>query len=324
MFLEWVISLRKPEPNTSALSVHNRIMRLRHIEVFNAVMLTGSVSAAARMINVTQPAVSRTLQHAEVQLGFPLFQRVGGRLKPTVEAQTLYPHIERLFAQLDEVQRLSVNLKAGRGQGALRVLTVLALSYEVFPRAMHLFREKHPHVVVNHQALHSPQIVSSLVLQEADVGYVFSAVSHPALAQERLAERRVMCVAPKGLVGARQVKSGVITLAQLSKLPVIALDGQDPLGTLLAHTVRDSGAGLNEVINVQTYHVALALAHHGVGVAMVEGCTAASADRSKVDVLALEPAIATSVHMLRPIARPNSITTRAFTRCMQQALQQMA
>ena len=299
-------------------------MRLRHIEVFNAVMQTGSVSAAARMINVTQPAVSRTLQHAEVQLGFALFQRVGGRLKPTVEAQTLYPHIERLLAQLDEVQRLSANLKAGKGQGALRVLTVLALSYEVFPRAMHLFREKHPNVVVHHQALHSPQIVSSLVLQEADVGYVFSAVSHPALVQERLAERRVMCVVPKGLLSGRQVKSGAITLAQLSKLPVIALDGQDPLGTLLAHTVRDSGAGLNEVITVQTYHFALALAHHGVGVAMVEGCTAASADHTKVDVLALEPAIATSVHMLRPAARPNSIATRAFTRCMQQALQQMA
>ena len=55
-------------------------MRLRHIEVFNAVMQTGSVSAAARLINVTQPAVSRTLQHAELQMGFALFQRARGRL----------------------------------------------------------------------------------------------------------------------------------------------------------------------------------------------------------------------------------------------------
>lgn len=298
-------------------------MRLRHIEVFNAVMLTGSVSAAARMINVTQPAVSRTLQHAEIQLGFQLFQRVGGRLRPTAEAQTLYPHIERLFAQLDEVQRLSASLKAGRGKGELRVLTVLALSYEVFPRAMRLFREKHPSVRVHHEALHSPQIISSLVLQEADVGYVFSAVSHPALVQEQLADRQVVCVVPKGLLPARQVKAGTITLAQLSKLPVIALDGQDPLGLLLAHTVRDSGAGLQEVMTVQTYHVALALAHHGVGVAMVESCTAASADPAKVDVLKLEPAVPTTVRMLRPTARPNSLTTRAFTRCMQQALQEM-
>ena len=286
-------------------------------------MLTGSVSAAARMINVTQPAVSRTLQHAELQLGFQLFQREGGRLRPTVEAQALYPHIERLFNQLEDVQRLSASLKAGRGKGELRVLTVLALSYEIFPRAMRLFREKHPAVVVHHEALHSPQIVSSLVLQEADVGYVFSAVSHPALAQEQLAQRRVVCVVPKGLLPARQVKAGTITLAQLSKLPVIALDGQDPLGILLAHAVRDSGTGLQEVMTVQTYHVALALAHHGVGVALVEGCTAASADPERVDVLMLEPELPTTVHMLRPVARPNSLTSRAFTRCMQQALLQV-
>ena len=298
-------------------------MRLRHIEVFNAVMLTGSVSAAARMINVTQPAVSRTLQHAELQLGFALFQRVRGRLKPTVEAQTLYPLIERLFTQLDEVQRLSASLQAGRGQGELRVLTVLALSYEIFPRAMQLFRAKYPGVVVHHQALHSPQIVSSLVLQESDVGYVFSAASHPALAQERLAERRMVCAVPKGLLNARQAAAGTLSMAQLATLPVIALDGRDPLGLILSRVLRDSGTRLHEVMSVQTYHVALALAQHRVGVALVESCTAASADLDKVDILALEPTITTTVHALRPTARPNSLMTRHFTRCMQQALGQV-
>ena len=46
-------------------------MRLRHIEVFNAVMLTGTVSEAARLISVSQPAVSRILQHAELQVYWP-------------------------------------------------------------------------------------------------------------------------------------------------------------------------------------------------------------------------------------------------------------
>lgn len=64
-------------------------MRLRHIEVFNAVMLTGTVSRAARLISVSQPAVSRILQHAELQLGFALFQRSKGRLVATPEALTL-------------------------------------------------------------------------------------------------------------------------------------------------------------------------------------------------------------------------------------------
>ena len=73
-------------------------MRLRHIEVFNAVMVTGSVSGAARLINITQPAVSRTLKHAELQLGFPLFERVGGRLVATAEARSLFPLVDRLFS----------------------------------------------------------------------------------------------------------------------------------------------------------------------------------------------------------------------------------
>jgi DNA-binding transcriptional LysR family regulator len=132
-----------------------------------------------------------------------------------------------------------------------------------------------------------------------------------------------MCVVPKGLLPARVVRSGQITPAQLSRLPVIALDGQDPLGMLLANALRDNGSGLDVVMTVQTYHVALALAHHGVGVALVEACTAASADPSRVDVLRLEPAIGVPVHAMRPSARPNSQTIRFFTRCMQQALREI-
>jgi len=299
-------------------------MRLRHIEVFNAVMLTGSVSGAARLINVTQPAVSRALQHAEIQLGFALFQRVRGRLVPTEEAQTLYPHIERLFAQLDEVQRLASGMRAGRlNRGELRVLTVLALSYEVFPRAMRLFREKYPGVTVRHEALHSPQIVSSLALQEADIGFVFTAASHPGITQETIGEREIVCVAPKGVLSAQALEAGNVTAAQLAALAVIGLDSRDPLGMMLAHLLRDTGAGLKPVMTVQTYHVALALAHHGVGVALVERCTAASADLSRVDVLPLTPRIPVPVRMLRPAARPHSLVNRAFGRCMSQSLQQI-
>ncbi len=109
-------------------------MRLRQIEVINAIMLTGSVSAAARLINVTQPAVSRTLQHAEIQLGFPLFQRAKNRLLPTDEALTLYPYIERLFSQLDEVQRLAINLRFAKDIRKLRLLVVPALCYDVLPK----------------------------------------------------------------------------------------------------------------------------------------------------------------------------------------------
>ncbi|WP_017760136.1 LysR family transcriptional regulator, partial [Pseudacidovorax intermedius] len=206
-------------------------MRLRHIEVFNAVMLTGSVSAAARLINVTQPAVSRTLQHAELQLGFALFRRAKGRLIPTAEAQALYPRIERLFAQLDEVQRLASQLRhGGEVAGELRILAVMALTHEVLPRALVAFRAKHPAVAIRVEALHTPQIVSALLLREADIGFAFSALPHAGLVNEPVADSRMVCVAPRGLLPAALVKAGRLSLPDLADVPVVALDGRDPLG----------------------------------------------------------------------------------------------
>ena len=295
-------------------------MRLRHIEVFNAVMLTGSVSAEARLINVTQPAVSRILAHAELQLGFALFHRLKGKLVPTTEAQTLYPYIERLFTQLDDVQRLAASLKSDEREGELHVLSVLALSHEVLPRALGFFRQKHPDVKITIDALHSPQIVSALVLQEADVGFVFSAVAHPALTQEHLADGCMVCVAPKGMLDAALVREGVVQLHDLADAPVVRLDVRDPVGTLLSHAGREAGVGLHSTITVQTYHAALALAHHGHAVAVVDSCTAASADRSRVDVLALAPRIAVPIKSLRTVNRPSSLLASAMTQCVHRAV----
>lgn len=295
-------------------------MRLRHIEVFNAVMLTGSVSSAARLINVTQPAVSRILAHAELQLGFALFQRIKGRLTPTTEAQALYPHIARLFAQLDEVQRLATSLRRGESAGELHVLSVLALSYEILPRALKLFRVQHPHVVVTIESLHSPQIVSSLVLQEADVGYVFSAGGHPALEPQHLAEGSMVCVAPKGMLSPALVQRGTVGLAELLDTPVVSLDVADPVGVSLGQACSQLGVGLQSTLRVQTYHAALALAHHGLAVALVDACTAISADRSRVDVLVLEPQIVIPVVALRALNRPSSLLATAMTRCVQKAV----
>ncbi len=295
-------------------------MRLRHIEVFNAIMLTGSVSGAARLLNVTQPAASRTLKHAEIQLGFALFERTKGRLTPTSEALTLAPHIDSLFAQLDEVQRLADNLKGGRGGGVLRILTVLALSYEVLPRAITLFRQSHPDTAISIVAQHSAQVVSSLVLQEADVGFVFSAASHPALTQEWLADGRIVCVSPKGLLSAKLVRRGWIELGDLSGMPVIGLDGRDPVGNSLGQALRASNVGLSHAITVQTYHAALALAHHGLGVALVDRCTALSADLSKVQVLSLEPSVSVSIQVLHPGSTSASVAMRAFVHCVRQVV----
>lgn len=295
-------------------------MRLRHIEVFNAVMHTGSVSAAARLINISQPAVSRTLQHAELQLGFALFQRSKGRLTPTSEALALLPHMEKLFAQLEEVQRLADSLRKGRATDELRIACVMALSHEILPRALAQFKHKHPNVTITLQSLHSPQIVSALMMQEADVGFVLSNVQQPTLQQENLARVAMVCVVPKGMLPPFKMRGGALGFEDLVDVPIVSLDAQDPVGMLLNQLGRESGVGLSHFVTVQTYHTALSMAHHGLGVAMVDGCTALSADLSKVDVLPLQPELQIPVNAIRSAAQPNSLLVKAITREMQKVL----
>jgi len=65
-------------------------MRLRQIEVFHAIYTSGSMTNAARLLNVSQPSVSKVLAHAEQQLGYALFDRVKGKLVATPEADRLF------------------------------------------------------------------------------------------------------------------------------------------------------------------------------------------------------------------------------------------
>src|SRR3546814_17260281 len=76
-------------------------LNLRQIEVFRAVMSTGSISGASKVLHVSQPAVSRLLSYTETRVGFPLFERIKGRLYATPEAKRLFREVDRKSTRLN-------------------------------------------------------------------------------------------------------------------------------------------------------------------------------------------------------------------------------
>src|SRR5205085_10668029 len=95
-------------------------MNLRHIEIFHAVYVNGSVSAAARALNVSQPSVSKMLRHAESLLGFQLFQRTNGGLVPTEDAHSLFAEVREIQDRVHALREAGRNLRRGIG-GSLRI-----------------------------------------------------------------------------------------------------------------------------------------------------------------------------------------------------------
>ncbi|MEP6502584.1 MAG: LysR substrate-binding domain-containing protein [Betaproteobacteria bacterium] len=284
-------------------------MRLKHIEVFNAVMLTGTVSAAARLLHVTQPAVTQTLQHADLQLGYALFTRQRNRLIPTREAQLLYPEVQRLMSQIESVRRLAAALGSGV-DSQFRILVVPSLAVKALPDALQLFRAKFPQVPVSIRTLHSNEIARAIALQEADVGIVYGRLQHPAVHDDLVATGRLVCVTKAGddVVDRRTT----VALEDVLRTPFIRIDERDPLGAMLADHWLRLGLAPQGGMTVQTHHIAMVLAENGFGPALIDSFTAQASVGDRLHVRTLVPEIPVEVRAMLPQGVRSPKTTAAF------------
>lgn len=292
-------------------------MRLRHLEIFNTVMLTGSASGAARLLHVSQPAVTKMLAQAEDQAGFRLFERSGGRIQPTAEAQALFALTRRAFSAMDDVRRLAANLRDGRA-GRIRIATIPALSLGVLPLAVQRFLAAHPGVGCDVATHHTHEIVQNLLHHELDVGFVFNAPPHEAVRAEAIAQARMVVVAP----GDRS-QDGPVALRDLAGGKFIGLDQADPLGGLLHGACQKARVELDVVVRVQTYHTALQMAGAGVGLAVIDPYTAQAA-RGAVAIRELDPPLPFTLHALTARSRQSSNLVDRFVAHLKAAEREIA
>lgn len=147
-------------------------MNLRHIEIFHAVYVNGSVSGAARTLNISQPSVSKTLRHAESLLGFPLFERTTGRLVPTEDAHILFGEVSEIQDRVYALREAGRNLKRGTG-GILRVSALPSLALDALPIAVASFLRSHETVKFDLQTVHHDDLLRKLYERETDIAIAY-------------------------------------------------------------------------------------------------------------------------------------------------------
>src|SRR5476649_2047572 len=93
----------------SAFSLLVAAMQLnpRQLEAFRKVMVTGSMTIAAEMLKISQPAVSRLIKDFEQTLQVRLFRREGNRLIPGAEARRLFSEVDRFYQGIERVERVA-------------------------------------------------------------------------------------------------------------------------------------------------------------------------------------------------------------------------
>lgn len=283
-------------------------MRLRQIEVLQAILQTGSVTGAAKLLNVSQPSVSTVLQHTEAQLGIQLFERSGGRLKASPEAKALFPEISDIFRRVNRLSQNARSLAKGR-LGRINLAGTLALSNGYLVDAVSIFTKSHPGVDVTIHSLQTPEIIERVLSRELNLGACYGEVNSSGLRVEELTKGAMVCVMPQThpLAQKKQIEA-----ADLAGETLITYDDGDWLRAKVEKLFEEFEIQPNLSLHVSQTITAIRLVHQGVGLALVEPFYFAAIQPDGLVARRIKPVQQLSVQLIRPSDAVDSAALSAF------------
>jgi DNA-binding transcriptional LysR family regulator len=164
-----------------------------HWRAFNAAMETGTLSAAARKIGVTQPTMGRQIEALEQALGFPLFLRSQKGLTPTEAATGMAPMAHTMAATAEALQRMS---EGGRDSesGTVRLSTSHIMGARIIPDIIAEFTDRYPRIAVE---INVTNALDDLLTREADVAIRMVEPAQQALVAKKIGEVEIGLYAHK-------------------------------------------------------------------------------------------------------------------------------
>ena len=269
-------------------------MRLRHIEVIQAILQTGSLEHAGELLQLPVATLSSTLHDAEQQLGFMLFASVRGRLQASRETLLLQPLANQLYLDFEPLRRCADALRQHQ-EPALRVACSETLAQTLLPFSIALLRRRFADTPTSLSSAPCAEIARRLLMEECDVGFSLHPAEQPGIECLKLTQGKVQLLAPHGWLAPKQKYIG---LQDLAGQAMIGLQHHDPLSRVLDSKLQALRPAPVVQIQVQNYQMMRSMVEAGEGLALVDPFTAAGAKAGGLDVCPLSPAIAVTLYAL--------------------------
>jgi DNA-binding transcriptional LysR family regulator len=260
------------------------MLTLRQIEVIRAIMVTGSIAGAARLLNVSAPGLSRLMKYSEDSLGIRLFDRRGGRYVPTPQARNIFNLLDSVHRKIEDLQSAVADLGTGRDQ-ELRIASVPSIANVVLPRAVGRLRRRYPDLGLNISILKIEEAIDYLLLGRGEMVAMSSNFEHPLISFETLAVGRLVCiVAENSPLAARER----ITPPEMAAHPLIGIDPKDPYGAIMADMFARSGIDYRMNIKARFGSTVCSLVAEGLGIAIIDEFTIAHDKVQGIKALEIE------------------------------------
>lgn len=245
-------------------------MELRQLEAFAAVITTGSVTAAGRLLGRSQPAITRLIQELETEVGYALFTRNGPRVTPTEQGILLYQDVEHVLTGLHQIQKRAGEI--GRGETRpLRIAATSALAAGLVPVALARTSLAGAAQTIQLRSMPPEQVVHDVLSGAADIGVASLPLEHRGVV--------VHWIGQSACVAALRDDD---PLARHDRLPLSAFAGrrivtmQNPyrLRRRLDHAFAQADVTPAGLIETNSSMNALTAVRAGLGISVLEPVTA--------------------------------------------------
>ncbi|MBU3029547.1 LysR family transcriptional regulator [Paracoccus marinaquae] len=241
-------------------------LTLRQIEVVRAVMLTGTITGAARMLNVSAPGISRLVKHTEESLGLRLFERRGGVYVPAVEAGAIFDQIGRVFGGVENLNRAVASLQRGEAVD-LSFASSPSVAQFIAARAVRGVRQRYPDLFIDLNILKIEETIDYLMLERGEFVMMSTAIENAGISNEAAAEGRLAAILPEGHPLADRPR---VSIRDLAQYPMIGVDPDDPYGRVCAQPLRAAGLPVRYSMRGRFAQTVVSLVRHGLGVAVID------------------------------------------------------
>lgn len=282
-------------------------MDIKLLETFVTVVRNGSSTAAARILGVSQPAISLQLGKLEKAAGFDLFTRTPTGLVITPEGKRFLPEAESLLKAFDKLRDVTEGIRS-HGLGALTVASHPSAAVSVMPYVAREFAKAYPDVKLRLVNRMSEEILTQFPGTGLDIAVCELARDLPGVQVKRLKIRTHAILPPDHPLAARES----LTAADLSGEPFIAL----PAERLIAHQLRGAFDAANAVYRpvaeVDYYASICVMVAAGHGVSVVDAFSARNFAPLGLHVRPFLPAIPYEIAILSMPNRPQSVLVDSY------------
>ncbi|MGK9054972.1 LysR family transcriptional regulator [Xaviernesmea oryzae] len=292
------------------------LLSLRQIEVFHTVMQARSITGASKVLNVSQPALSRTIRRIEDILGIALFVRDRNGLVPTSEALEIHAEIDPLMRQLTGVGTQIGRI--ARGETAIfRTGSTASVARALVPQALRALSVEVPGIELFFDVLPVDQIEDYLIAGRGEAVVTIATSEHPLIAAEVVGNADLVACIPKNHHLAEQT---IIKASDLEGADFVAFAAGGAHQKVVGSFLSRAGVKVNTRAVARFSDTALALANEQMGIVLVDYLTTLGPIGSNLVIRPLENAPRFQISVLWNRRRPHSANLRKLIEILSRKL----